>query len=105
MVHIESSQRCDHHISDYKAEINIADYKETTSEIKLNAVEASVEDVSPVFEKDAVTFSASIKGPSKPSSVVLVHKGEISPCLSIIFPQIHYTLSIIVVNEKQRAKK
>ena len=67
---------------EYKAEINIADYKETSSEIKLNAVEASVEDVSPVFEKEAATFSASIKGPSKPSSVVLVHQGEMSPCLA-----------------------
>ena len=62
--------------------MNIASFQETTSEIKLNAVEATVENVSPVFEKEAVTFSASIKGPSKPSSVVLVHKGEISskPC-------------------------
>ena len=42
----------------------------------MNAVEATVADVGPVFEKAAATFSATIKGPSKPSSVVLVHQGK-----------------------------
>ena len=76
-MHFSSNLSLLHLISEYKAEINIAHFKETTSEIKLNAIEASVEDISPVFEKDTATFSASIKGPSKPNSVVLVHQGGI----------------------------
>ena len=42
----------------------------------LNAVEATVAEVTPVFEKDSASFSVTVKGPSQPSKVELVHGGE-----------------------------
>ena len=49
----------------------------TTAEITLKAVEATIAEVTPVFEKDSASFSVTImKGPGKPSRVMLVHGGE-----------------------------
>ena len=55
----------------------MASFKETTTEVKLEAVSATLAEVKPVFEKDPVSFSVTIKGPSKPASVLLVHEGFI----------------------------
>jgi len=48
--------------------------KERTAEVQLKAVTATMSDVTPVFEKDTVTFSVTVEGPDKPSSVLLVHQ-------------------------------
>jgi hypothetical protein len=61
-------------ITVYRAQVQIAGFKETTSEVKLEAVGAEVSTVNPVFEKESVPFSAKITGPRKPSSVFFVHE-------------------------------
>jgi len=58
----------------YRTQVQIASLKETTAEIHLKAVTATMPDVAPVFEKDTVTFSVTVEGPDKPSSVLLAHQ-------------------------------
>ena len=61
-------------ITEYRAQIHIATFSETTDVVELQAVNFTINEVPPVFEKESVLFSAMIKGPSKPSSVLLVQE-------------------------------